>query len=251
MNEQDFSLIDNYFNGLLSPEEAQAVEARAAANPAFGQEFALRREMESFPRRAAQRQAFANTLATVEADYFQESALKALENQSRMTARVTRMRWLAAAASLALVAAAVWFFTSTGSPSYRQYAMHDEPSFTIRGAADEAATEAEKAFSEKNYAAALAALDRLLAAQPDDPTALLYKGICLIELDRLAEARALLEPMASGNTALRAEARWYIALSFLKEKNNAACRSELLKIAPGESRYEEAQGLLKKLGTGG
>ncbi len=247
MKEQDFSLLDNYFNGLLPPDEARAVEARAAEDAVFGQEFALRREMEAFPRRAAQRQAFVHTLATVEADYFQETALKATENQSRMTAKVTRMRWMAAAASLALVAAAVWFFTTTGGSSYRQYAQHDQPSFTIRGAADQAATDAEKAFAEKNYADALTALDRLLAAQPDDPTALLYKGICLIELERMIEARAVLTPMADGNSALRAEARWYIALSYLKEKNNAACRSELLNIAPGEARYEQAQALLKKL----
>lgn len=248
MNEQDFALLDNYFNGLLAPDEARAVEDRAASEDDFGQEFALRREMEAFPRRAAQRQAFTDTLTAVGVEFFREEKSEKADIQAPMTARITRMRWLAAAASLALVAVAVWFFTSTGSPSYRQYAMHDAPSFTVRGAADEAASEAETAFNEKNYAAALSALDRLLAEQPGDPTALLYKGICLIELDRTGEARAVLAPMASGSSALRSEAVWYVALSFLKEKNTAACRAELLKIATGEGRYGQAQELLKKLG---
>lgn len=246
MSEQDIALLDDYFNGLLDTEAARAVEARAASDAAFGQEYALRREMESFPRRASERAAFRETLTTVAQDYFKENDLQ----QSPMTARVSRMRWLAAAASLALVAVAVWLFTNTGGPAYRQFAQHEAPAFTVRGAADQAAGDAEKAFAEKNYAAALAAIDRLLAVQADDPTALLYKGICLIELDRTSEARALLTPMADGNSALRAEARWYVALSYLKEKNPTACRAELLKITADESRFGQAQELLKSLGAG-
>lgn len=247
MNERDFTLLNDYFNGLLAPDEARSVEARAASEAEFGQEFDLRRRMEAFPRRAAQRQVFADILAAVGTDFFQEKKLETPENQTTMTAKVNRMRWLAVAASVALVAIAVWFFARESSPSYRQYAQHDTPSFTIRGAADQAAGEAEKAFDEKNYAAALSALERLLTVQSDDPTALLYKGICLIELDHIGEARAVLAPMADGNSALRGEARWYVALSFLKEKNSAACRTELLKIPAEEARYEQAQELLKKL----
>ena len=248
MNEQDFSILDNYFNGLLSPEKAQVVEARAASDAEFGQEFALRQQMEAFPRRAAQRRAFADTLTTVSADFFQEEKSEAPENQPHITAKVTRLRWLAAAASLVLAVAAVWFFTSTGAPEYRQYAQHTPLSLTPRGDADEAANEADAAFNGKNYAAALSALDRLLTQQPDNVIAQLYKGICLIELDRAAEARGLLAPMASGSSALRSEAVWYVALSFLKEKNTAACRGELSKIPSGDARYGQAQELLKKLG---
>ena len=250
MNEQDFSLLDDYFNGLLAPDEARTVETRAAADAVCGRAFELRRQMEAFPFRTARRKDLSDTLAKVSTDFFQEKGIETTENQPRMTARVTRLRWLAAAASLALLAIAVWFFTSTGSPSNRQYAQHAPLSLTVRGAADQAATAAEAAFSAKDYAAALAALDRLLAEQADDPTALLYKGICLIELNRSGEARAVLEPMADGNSALRSEAQWYVALSYLEEKNAAACKAALLKIAPGEKRYDQAQELSKKLGTG-
>jgi hypothetical protein len=41
MNEQDYTLIQQYFNGLLSPEDASAVEARAATESVFGAAFAL------------------------------------------------------------------------------------------------------------------------------------------------------------------------------------------------------------------
>lgn len=244
MNEQDISLLNDYFNGLLPPDAAAAVESRASSDPDFGQEFALRRDMEAFPRRAEARQAFAATLTAVGADYFQENIA---ENQPFVVRQPSNMRWLAAAASLALLAAALWFFTADRGPSYRQYAAHEQPSFTVRGATDQAAADAEKAFAAADYAPALNALDRLLAERPDDPSVPLYRGICLIELDRPNEARNALEPLATGNSALRSEAQWYLALGYLKTGDRAACRSALTRIQPGETRHEQAQELLKKL----
>ena len=247
MNERDFTLLNDYFNGLLAPDDAQAVEARAATDAEFGEEFALRQEMEAYPRRAAHRKSFTDTLTAVEMDFFQEKASKTPETRPAMTARVSRMRWLAAAAALVLLAVAVWFLRTPEPVEYNQYAQHIPLSLTLRGVADQAASEAESAFNEKNYPAAFAALDRLLVEQPTNLTAQLYKGICLVELDRTAEARAVLVPIANDTSALRIEAAWYVALSYLKEKNTAMCRSELSKIPPGDMRYEQAQALLKKL----
>ena len=248
MNERDFTLLNDYFNGLLAPDDAQAVEARAVTDAEFGEEFALRQQMEAYPRRAAQRKSFTDTLTAVEMDFFHEKAGKAPDIQPTMTAKVNRMRWLAAAAALVLLAVAVWFISSPEPAEYNQYAQHVPLSLTLRGAADQAASEAEDAFNEKNYPAAFAALDRLLAEQPDNLTAQLYKGICLIELDRTADARAILVPIANDTSALRIEATWYVALSYLKEKNTAACQNELSKIPPSDVRFEQAQALLKKLG---
>jgi len=245
MNDQDFALINDYFNGLLSPEQAESVRTRAATDAAFGQEFELRRRMEEFPRRDARRKALAERLSVVGAEFFRENEAERPE-RAPLTAKVNWRRWMAVAASLLLIASAVWFMRLS-QPSYSRYAQHAPLSLTLRGAADEAATEAETDFNAHNYAGALAALDRLLAAQPDQLTARLYKGICLIELDRGAEARAVLEPLAGGTSALRADAIWYVALSYLKEKDNANCRAALQRLREGDDHYETAQQLLKKL----
>lgn len=244
MNEQDNSLLNDYFNGLLPPDDAAAVEQRAAGDPDFGQEFALRRDMQVFPRRAEERRALEALLTTVGSDHFRE---KDAENQPFVAQRSRNFRWLAAAASVALLAFALWFFTADRAPSYRQYALHEQPSFTVRGAADQAATDAEKAFAAADYAAALSALDRLAAERPGDPSVALYRGICLTELDRMAEARSALEPIAAGNSALRSEAQWYVALGYLKAGDLDACRNALAQIEAGEARYEQARELLKKL----
>ena len=248
MNEQDTILLDNYFNGLLDSAEAQQVQARASADAAFAAEFALRQKMEAWPRQAAQRQAFAESLATLGAEFFTEKKLET-PTAPPLTARLNWTRWaLAAAASIALLLAATWFFQRPSGSLYEQYAGQHAPLALVdRSTGDNAAAEAETAFNQKNYAAALVALDRLLAAQPAHTTAQLYRGICLLELQRPAEARAALQSLASGASALRADAQWYTALAFLQEKNVDDCRAALRQIAPGEAHYSTAQTLLSRL----
>lgn len=248
MNERDNTLLNDYFNGLLTAAEAQQVRERVATEPEFAEEFSLREAMAEYPGRAAKRASFKGILASVEKDFFQENNAESTATAPVMTAKLNWKRWAAAlAAGLALILSAIWFFDQTGMPEYRQYAQHAPLSLTVRGQADEPISNAEKAFAAKDYAQALNALEQVAAANPDNITAQVYIGICLLELDRAAEARAILAPIALGQSALRGEANWYIALSYLKEKNYEACKSNLQFIDQGADHYEAAQDLIKKL----
>ncbi len=246
MNERDSTLLNNYFNGLLEPEEARAVQDRAASDPEFREEFSLREEMEAFPKKEAEQEAFVTLLKEVGKDYFKDKIEEAPEIK---VVRNNLRRWIALAASITLIAAAIWFInrTEVAAPSYQQYAQHTPLSLTVMGNTEQSKTDAETAFAQKNYAGALTALDQVLTAEPENVKAKLYRGICLLELNRAAEARAVFEPLASGNSALKEDAVWYMALSYLQEKNNTACKAELTKIAPGEAHYKEAQQMLKGL----
>jgi len=244
MKERDNTLLNNYFNGLLSPEETSNVEVRAVEEPDFGTEFALRKEMEIFPRNAAKRDAFIAKLQTIEVDYFKP---KSVETPQLRVVRNNMRRWIALAASVTLIAAALWFFSQAGSPTYEQYAQHTPLSLTVMGNTEQAKTDAETAFSEKDFARARSALDLVLTTEPNNIKAVLYRGICLLELGRAADARAVFEPLAAGNSALREDAVWYMGLSYLKENNLSACRTTLAKIAAGEAHYVEAQKILKGL----
>ncbi len=248
MNEQDTILLDNYFNGLLTSAEAAQVQAHTSTDATFAAEFALRQKMEAWPRQSAQRQVFTESLAVLGTEFFSEKALETPATPL-LTARTNWTRWvLAAAASVALLLAATWLFQRPNGSLYEQYAGQHAPlALSDRSTDGNAAAEADAAFNGKNYAAALAALDRLLAVQPANSTAQLYRGICLLELHRPAEARAALQPLAAGTSALRADAQWYIALAFLQEKNGADCRAMLRQIAPGEAHYEQAQTLASRL----
>lgn len=245
MEEKDIQLLDDFFNDLLKEDERQAVLDRAAADPEFVAEFALRREMSEWPRRETARQALRENLESIGAAFFDAPA----EEQAppAMKAHVNWRRWMLAAAAAVLLGVAVWFISRPEPALYRQYARYAPPAFTERGAAEEAATAAENAFKAGRFEACLSALDRLLTAQPGNPTATLYKGICLLELDRPAEARRVLEPLVLGRSALRADAVWYSALSYLLENNHAACKIGLQVLIPGDDHYEEAQKLIRQL----
>lgn len=251
MNEQDVILLDDYFNGLLLADEARRVEARAASEAVFGEAFSLRQQMEAFPRREARRLAFVATLQNVGAEYFQDE--KTATPPSMSIARSNVRRWMALAASLALIAAAIWFFKqpseqpALATPTYDHYAQHAPLSLTVMGNTEQAKTEAESAFKQKDYARALAALNQVLATEPANIKATFYRGICQLELRRPSVARAVFIPLATGNSALREDAAWYVALTYLQENNLAACRAALEKIAAGEAHYEQAQEILKGL----
>lgn len=245
MEEKDIQLLDDFFNDLLPEDERQAVLDRVATDPAFAEEFALRREMSDWPRRETARQALRENLESIGAAFFDTPA----EEQAppAMQARVNWRRWMLAAAAVTLLGVAVWFVSRPDPLSYRQYAQYAPPAFTERGAAEQAAGQAETAFIAGRYAEALTALDQMLAAQSDNPAVILYKGICLLELNRPADARAVLEPLARGRSALRADAVWYSALSYLLENNPAACKNALQQLSPGDDHYEQAQKLSDRI----
>lgn len=241
MNENDYLLLDRYFNGLLSPEEAAQVRARTEVDTVFKDAFHLRLDMENFTLRAEKRKAFSATLERVGADYFQTADVKPLRG------RLSWARWAAVAAGLALLLGVWWWMSQQHLPTYEQYADHAPLSLTVRGAADQAKFDAEAAFSRQDYAGALPALEQIVQAEPENLIAKFYQGICLLETNQGAKARDIWAPIAAGASALKSEAQWYIALSYLKEKNLSACQTALQAITPDAERFPDAQRLLKTL----
>ncbi|MBK8920647.1 MAG: tetratricopeptide repeat protein [Saprospirales bacterium] len=240
MQQQDFDLLDDYFNGLLPPESEQALRERAAADPDFAREFALRERMQRWLHREPVRQAVAKNLAEIGPDYFTANAARPW--------RVSWKRWALLAASFAVFAFAVWFFALRQPSLYHRYAQHAPLQFTERGAGDSPETRAERAFREGRYEEALAALRTVLTDKPGHLTARLYEGICLLELGRPAEARAAFAPIAEGTSALQADALWYLAISYLRENDPTRCRETLLRLQAGQEHYQQAQELLRALG---
>ncbi len=250
MNERDLNILHDYFNGLLTPDDARHVEDRAHSDADFGEAFRLQQELEAFPKSQAPRKALKTTLDRVGQDYFSETetSVSTPNTTPTMIVKSNARRWMALAASLTVVAAAVWFFLKPEANLYEQYAQHAPLALTERSNApqDDVAA-AESAFQQKQYAKALTALDRLLANNPEHLTAKLYKGICQIEMGNANEARLTLTPIASGASALVEEAKWYIALSYLKEGNKAACETALRDISPSGDRGGDAERLVKAL----
>lgn len=244
MNDQDMNLLDDYLNGILPAGEATAFRQRLETEPELARELALREQMDRWLKTRPDRAALTQNLQDIGAGYFTETAAKA--PGSRIGTVSMGRRLLLAAAFIGVLVAA-WFLLQPRDVSYEQFAMHQPLHLSERGNADVAAAEADAAFNAGDYARALPALDQLLAAEPDNGTARLYRGICLLELKRPAEARVALEPLATGQSALRADGIWYTALGYLQEKDMQRCKQYLQQLETGDAHFKEAQVLLKKI----
>ncbi len=247
--EENYKLIDDFFNGLLNEMGENEVLRRAETDPEFGKEFELRQKMEDFLKAQPARKSLENQLAVLGEEFFISENKEAKRPEPKVIPMGnSRWRWLAAAAAVAVLLVAVWFGTRPKTSIYREFAKHAPLQINVRSTdAAKITADAETDFNEKNYAAALQNLEILSKNQPDDLTLQLYRAICLLELDRTAEARPIFQTIADGQSALKIDGRWYLALSFLKENDASRCRESLEKFQPGDEHFEAAKRLLEKI----
>jgi tetratricopeptide (TPR) repeat protein len=156
-----------------------------------------------------------------------------------------------AASVIILVSAGIYFFMQS-KPSaeklYAQFAQHETINIQARGSTgDSLAQQAAEKFNGKHYEEALLLFQQYLAKQPDDIQMKLSMAICYMELGKNKEADAVFSELASGSSAYAATAQWYQALSALKKKDMAACRTAINSIPSSSSFYAKAQELKGKL----
>ena len=74
-----------------------------------------------------------------------------------------------------------------------------------------------------------------------------YLGVAQLETDSVIIARTNLIKVANKESLLKYDATFYVALSYLKEKNTEQCKVWLHKIPKDAAVYGKAQELLNKL----
>jgi tetratricopeptide (TPR) repeat protein len=146
-------------------------------------------------------------------------------------------RVLALAAMLVVVAGVVWwsFFRTTPVDTATAFNQYFKPETTqvkgiIRGLESfgmidsmtqaDSLREALKLYDEGKYNDAVAALDTFLLHHPENDTASFYLAMSHLNETRYAKAVELLTPLADKEDfALQDDAKWYLALCFLKVDN--------------------------------
>ncbi len=246
-----FIRIEDYLDNNLSPDERLDFEEQLCADPELAQAFALVREArERLVRQWANEPADAalmETLRQVGREYFQGSSTEAIT--PKRVALLPRIGWAAAAVLLLLLGA--WlFFLRPPYPErlYAQYKELPEASFAVRSGEEQLslAEEAARAFNRGQYSEALALLERHLEQVPHDTEARYFSGLCLLELKRFEEARRVFAQVEQV-PIWADEARWYTALTDLRQKRIDDCIYRLRQIDPQSARYAQAQRLLKDL----
>lgn len=248
MKPGDHILIEEYLDGRLSEEARAALETRLAADEELAQALSLRRDMDRHLRKREKRAQLKSTLAELGQEFFKAETPAAAPGEARRIP--LHRRWYAyAAAVLLLAAASIVLYLNLRPGLYEQYAQHAPLSLTVMSAeADALGARAEQAFNAGEYEDAYAALQDYVNAHPANNLARLYLGLSALETGRLDEALSIFNQIKTEAGGQWADyAQWYLALTYLKQGDKAACRTALEEIGDGSEWYEEARALLGRL----
>lgn len=152
-----------------------------------------------------------------------------------MSLRQNIMKWLGFIALAAgVMAGTVWMLRpQMDERLYAKYRNLPQAQFLLPG--DTSLAEACAAHNLKQYTKALPLFQRDTQTKYATETRF-FSAICLLELNKMKEAEALLEPIAISNHPFQPEALWYMALSHLRRHDRKGCLKYLHEVGTKNSR---------------
>jgi len=179
------------------------------------------------------------TLSGLNQQYFKEEA-------KVVSMRPKYIKWLSAVAAVLFIGLMVW--QPWQKSLYEQYSTATSMSVAERGASQETDLDRAAAFyNKKEFVNAEKLLEKEYAAHPENSLVAYYYAITLIEDKQEPRARFILEKLYKGESAFKYNAAYYIALSYIKQKDKENCKKWLKLIPNGNSNSTKATELLAKL----
>lgn len=240
MLEKDVELFEDYLSNMLSETEKTAFEVR------LNSETDLKKDFEAYKSTSAMlaqkfddadRNAFKETLSRQSDAYF----------KPKEATKKSFSLYKYAAVAVLFISVLGFYLMNSGNPVYADYANIDSISLTQRSSANELVQKAEDAFNASAYEEASVHLKELIAQDTDNQELQLYLGIASIETNDYDAAFDNLQIVAGGNSVYKYEAQWYIALSYLKQKEYIEAKIALEKIPESAAEFGKAQELLGEL----
>jgi len=243
MKPETIETIEQYLNDEMSPQERKDFESRLATDEELRKDLELYNSINTTMSASPNEDALRKTLEQMNKKYFAGGA---------PVRKIAFRKWLAVAASLIFIIAISLYFLLFNKPSaeklYAQYAQHEALNIQLRGnAADSLKEKAATAFNKKDYSTALPLLETSLQQQPADAQIQFSLAICYLETAKYNKAEKIFSQIEAGPSAYTDAAKWYLALTALKQNDLAKCRSRLNGIASSSAYYTKAKELLEKL----
>ena len=232
--------IDKYLSGQMDADEKAAFEQELKANESLAEELALQKDMNRFLQGHRRRDALKSELDALGAEFFSQKS-------GKVVSMAGRRRWMLAIAATVLVLVVAWLALR---PSlYEQYAVHPPLALVEKSSATaNDLSMAEQAFNHGDYEKALPILQEYVANNPTDDLVKVYLGIAKMELGETPEAREIFTSLATSTAPeIRDFAVWNLALSYLKDGDEANCSKVLRSIPADSGYYQKAQQLLERL----
>src|SRR5258708_28008667 len=180
-----------------------------------------------------------------------------IEKESAPRAKVVpiyRKPWvLSAAASILLVITLTFYFMRDQAPlNEKLYTASFEPfaspgSGLTRGSSElTLKTEAYEAYDNGNYKVAAQLFEQIIKEKEDAITQLCL-GNSYLAQNNLTKAEKIFTDMVTKHTELITQAKWYLALTYLKENKMERAKATLWEVSKSSTYGEKAQKLLEEL----
>lgn len=244
-----YTQIERYLADELPAAERAAFRERLASDPELAREVELHREIgESITDRAPDM--LKTQLRAIHAREFpappQRAPIFFLRQKSI----------LAVAASIVLIAAALFYFAGFNDPTPEEiFAEYFEPYPALQynrdapSNTDEILRNAFLAYQQKNYSQAIILFDSAQTNMPRNVAADFYLAVSSLAAGDPRRAMDLLQPIAANDSlGFSDPAHWYLALAYLANNDTSAAKAILNDIVRArEPRAEEALQALRQL----
>ncbi len=247
MKEFDYDMINRYLDGEMNAEELKAFETAMLQDDDLKNEVKLLNDVNTTLKIKLHpdenEMALRNSLQEMNAEFFATKTVQA------KIVPLNRRRWMTAIAAVLVVGLMVTVWQPWKKEDlYKQYAAIQMPGIAERGAAaDSLLKQAVENFNNKKFAEAIPVFETVLKDSSENSFVKYYYAIALLQNEQTDKARAQLTELYNGASLFKYDAAFYMALSYLKEKDKAACKEWLNKIPADAGPYSKAQELLKKL----
>jgi TolA-binding protein len=246
MNEQYIDTIHRYLNGTMDPSERDAFEAEMLHDSSLRKAVELERNLLAGIKKSGE-QTVRNTIHTVHSNlkkegFFAADAAEEPEPQLHITYtsnRFTMRKLISIAASIIVLAGAVWFFTIRNASVEIKDLYHEyyTPETDVQRAKDLIATmqsnglagvptdtdtlkAALTLYEEGKYTESLEILNAFIENHPDNDAAQYYIGVIHMSQERYAKAIEMLLPVSRLDTStFQNDALWNLGLCYLKTEN--------------------------------
>ena len=247
MKDQDYIQYEAYLSNELSKDKAVEFKNRLKRDSEFNKAFNIYKELHVFLEHKFEYEnttdAFKSNLKTISNSHFNKTETTSKKTQKGKSFNFYKYT----IAACIIVLFGIFTFNQFSSPVYADYANYDAISLTVRGENDDLLKQAENAFNSKDFKKALKLFDEIYDKDILNYEIKLYKSIALIEANQFLEAEKLLRDIEGSNSAYKNKAKWYLALSKLKQKDYDACLKILKTIPEDADDHKQAKKLIKKI----
>lgn len=252
--------IDLYLSGNMSTEDKVAFEHEMLGDQTLAAEIELMRHIVTGFERKGERSAL-QAMGDLSSEEEMKSIIRNAERKYRPIRKTNRILISAVSAAAAILAFVVIGLQPRYSTAelYKEYYAVQEYEFTpSRGgsALNEQKQEqfdmAVGLYEQKDYAGALKLFDEIasgLAPEQTPEELTFYSAICLIRIDRVRDAVEKLEYLVlKGDADFEDDARWELALIYLKDNKRAKAEELLGRLVEKDGYYSgKARELAMKL----